>query len=83
MNKKTRRNFSSAFNEKVVIEALQEQFTLSDLAAKYDLHPNQIVDWKKQLLSGSENVFDNGKNNLRPEDDKEKMLYTKPSVSSK
>jgi len=58
MSKKTRRNFSPEFKAKVAIEALKEQQTLSELAAKYNLHPNQISDWKKQLLSGSSQVFE-------------------------
>lgn len=77
MNKKTRRNFSASFKAKVAIEALKEQSTLSELAAKYDLHPNQITDWKKQLLSGSADVFESGKKGgSPPNEDKEKeVLY--------
>jgi transposase len=77
MNKKTRRNFSAAFKAKVAIEALKEQSTLSELAAKYELHLNQIADWKKALLSGSEDVFESGKKrNHPPDEDKERdALY--------
>src|SRR5690606_1464983 len=60
MSTKHRRNFSASFKAKVALEALQERLTLSDLAAKYDLHPNQISDWKKQLLAHSEDVFAKG-----------------------
>jgi transposase len=73
MSTKTRRNFNAAFKAKVAIEALKEQQTLAQLAAKYELHPNQIVEWKKQLLSGSEQVFGNGKAVTGlPQEDKEK-----------
>jgi transposase len=65
MSKRTRRNFSPDFKAKVAIEALREQLTLSELAAKYNLHPNQISEWKKQLLSSSATVFEGGK---RPPD---------------
>src|SRR5215210_1767516 len=73
MNKKTRRNFSAAFKARVALEALKEQQTLSELATKYELHPNQIVDWKKQLVSGSLRIFESGKT-IHPaaQDDKEK-----------
>lgn len=58
---KGRRKFNAAFKAKVAVEALKEQLTLAELAEKYDLHPTQITEWKKQLLSGSEQVFDQGK----------------------
>jgi len=61
MSKQTRRNFSAEFKAKVAIEALKEQQTLSELAAKYELHPTQITEWKKQLLGGSVSVFESGK----------------------
>ena len=56
-----RRKFSSSFKAKIAIEALREQQTLSELSVKHELHPNQITDWKKQLMSGSEQIFSNGK----------------------
>jgi len=61
MSKRTRRNFSPEFKAKVAIEALREQHTLSELAAKYNIHPNQISEWKKQLLSSSAGVFETGR----------------------
>lgn len=69
MNKKTRRKFSASFKSKVALEALKERMTLSELAAKYELHPNQITNWKKQLLSGSEQIFEGGKEGRKPEDE--------------
>ncbi|MFO7657159.1 MAG: transposase [Bacteroidales bacterium] len=47
--KKTRRKFSAAFKTKVVLEAIKERYTLSELAQQYDLHPNQIALWKKEF----------------------------------
>lgn len=61
MNKKGRRNFSAAFKAKVAVEALKEQSTLAELASKYEVHSTQITEWKKQLLSGSEELFESGK----------------------
>ena len=57
MSKRTRRNFSPDFKAKVALEALKEQHTLSELAAKFNLHPNQISEWKKQLLASSSSVY--------------------------
>jgi len=61
MSKRTRRNFSADFKAKVALEALKEQQTLSVLSTKYEVHPHQITDWKKQLLTGSVTVFETGK----------------------
>lgn len=68
MSKRTRRNFNPEFKAKVAIEALREQQTLSELAAKYGLHPNQISEWKKQLLASSASVFEGNKKPEEPSD---------------
>ena len=41
-----RRKFTSEFKKQVVLEALKERETLSELAQKYDVHPQQITTWK-------------------------------------
>lgn len=53
-----RRKFSSEFKHRVVIEALKERLTLSELGQKYDLHPNVITNWKKEFLEKSKDVFE-------------------------
>jgi transposase len=55
--KRTRRKFSVAFKTKVAIEAIKERQTLSELAKRFDLHPNQISQWKQELLSNAEAAF--------------------------
>jgi transposase len=56
--KRTRRKFTHVFKTEVVLEALKERFSLPELAQKYDLHPNQILQWKKEFLSKANTVFD-------------------------
>lgn len=52
-----RRRFSADFKAKVAIEAIKGQQTLAELAGQYQVHPNQITQWKKQLLAAAEQVF--------------------------
>jgi transposase len=54
----SRRKFTPEFKKKVVLEALKERNTIQELAAKYEVHPQQITDWKKHFLSNSETVFE-------------------------
>jgi len=52
-----RRRFSAEFKARVAREALKERKTIAELAAEYDVHPNQISQWKKQLLDALPEVF--------------------------
>ena len=55
-----RRNFNPTFKAKVAIEAIKQHRTISELTAKHKLHATQINLWKKQLLEGAQDVFENG-----------------------
>lgn len=59
--KNKRRTFSPSFKAKIALEAIKEHHTLSELAQKYQLHPNQIALWKKEFLENAELVFDRNK----------------------
>jgi transposase len=59
-HRKNRRRFGAEFKAKVALEALSERQTLSELAEKYGIHPNQISAWKKQLLQDSAELFKRG-----------------------
>jgi transposase len=58
MNK--RRTFSSSFKAQVVMEALSERETLSELSKKYEIHPNMIAQWKKHFTAHAEEIFSSG-----------------------
>ncbi len=54
---RTRRRFSAALKARVALEAIRGQRTVADLAGEHQVHPNQISQWKKQLLDASEGMF--------------------------
>ena len=60
MSKKTRRRLDGTMKAKVALEALRNETRVAELAAKYQLHPNQIYAWMKQLLDGAAAVFAGG-----------------------
>ena len=57
MSKRPRRNHSAAFKAKVSLAAVKGEKTLADLAQQFDVHPNQITQWRSQLLEGAAGVF--------------------------
>jgi transposase-like protein len=57
MTKRPRRNHSPAFKAKVALAAVRGEKTLAELAQQFDVHPNQITQWRSQLLEGAAGVF--------------------------
>ena len=57
MTKRPRRNHAAGFKAKVALEALKGEQTLVELSERFQVHQNQITEWKKQLLEGAEGVF--------------------------
>jgi transposase len=74
--KKERRKFSAGFKAKVAIEAIKEQQTVHELAAKYEVHPTQINTWKREFLANAESVFSKD-HAVTKDESKEKELYSK------
>ncbi|CAM3299643.1 Transposase [Paracoccus nototheniae] len=57
MTRRPRRNHSPAFKAKVAVAAIKGERTLIELAQDFDVHPNQIKQWRDQLLQGATGVF--------------------------
>ena len=70
MHKKDKRKFTADFKVKVAFEALKGQSTIAEIAKKHDLHPSQILDWKKTLSERSAELFiTKGKKMVTPLED--------------
>ncbi len=57
MARRPRRNHSPAFKAKVAVAAIKGEKMLIELAQDFDVHPNQIKQWRDQLLEGATEVF--------------------------
>ena len=58
--RRTRRTHTPAFKAQVALAALREDKTLADLAKQFALHPNQITEWRRQLLDNAATAFGGG-----------------------
>ena len=65
MRKRARRNHSAAFKAKVALAAAKGEATLAQLAERFDVHPDQIAQWKSQLLERAAEVFAAGLSGTR------------------
>src|ERR1700674_3299591 len=63
MSRRPRRNHTPAFKAKVALAAVKGEMTLAQLAEHFDVHPNQITQWKGQLQEGAADVFGPGGGN--------------------
>ncbi|RLJ19146.1 hypothetical protein DJ031_03170 [bacterium endosymbiont of Escarpia laminata] len=75
--RRKRRNHSSAFKAKVALSAVKNDRTLAELAEQFDVHPNQIQDWRKRLLNDADQLFGRGQQQSEETDEKVKELHAK------
>ena len=60
MTTRRRRRFTADFKKRVALEALRGDRTVQQIAARHEVHPNQVSQWKRQAIDGLEEVFDSG-----------------------
>ncbi len=57
MSKRPRRNHAAAFKAKVALAAIKGEKTVTEIAQRFDVHPNQVTEWRRQLLDRAAEVF--------------------------
>ena len=77
MSRRPRRNHIPAFKAKVALAAIKGDRTLAQLAEQFDVHPNQITQWKTQLLERAADVFASGAGGHTAEAPDLKALHAK------
>ena len=75
--RRKRRNHSSAFKAKVALAAARGDKTLAELAEHYDVHPNQIQDWRRKLMDNAKQLFERGLSQDNDTEPKRKELHAK------
>ena len=75
--RRKRRNHSPSFRAKVALAALKGDLTIAELVQKYDVHANQIGDWKKQLLESAPDVFGKGAQKAEQSEETVEALHAK------
>ena len=71
---KTRRNHAPQFKAKVALEALAGEKTIHEIAAKHQVHPNQVTQWRRQLIDQAPSLFGKGAPGAEPAGDRDVLL---------
>ncbi len=64
-----RKYHTASLKAKAALEAIREQKTLNEIASSYDVHPNQLGKWKKQVLDSLPELFQNGRSKSKKDED--------------
>ena len=78
MSTTRRKRYSAEFKAKVALEAIRGEQTINELAARYELHPTMITNWKRQAIDNMASTFSGtAERNSKANDDQIKDLHAK------
>ena len=73
---KQRKRYSAEFKARVALEVVKAHRSLSELSSEYEVHPNQLLQWKRQLLENLPVLFSDKRHKVEKEQEaKEAELY--------
>ena len=70
-----RKRYNPEFKAKVALAALKNEETMSELAARFGVHPTMIASWKRTLLDGAPDIFDQGQKSRKQTEEHVDELY--------
>jgi len=70
-----RKWYNPEFKAKVALAAIKNEETMSELAARFGVHPTMITSWKRTLLDGASDIFDKGQKSRKQTEEHVDELY--------
>lgn len=64
-----RKRYSSSLKAKAALEAIRGERSLNEIASSYDIHPNQLSQWKRQVLESIPDIFTDRRNRSKKNDE--------------
>jgi transposase-like protein len=68
-----RKKIDPAIKAKAALDALKGEMTIAEIAAKYQVHPNMVTGWRRELLDNASGIFDHAKERRAAADIQEKI----------
>ncbi len=68
-----RKKIDPAIKAKAALDALKGELTIAEIAAKYQVYPNMVTGWRRELLDNASGIFDHAKERMAAADIQEKI----------
>jgi len=67
--KRQRKSFTTEFKVKIALDAIKGQRTVNEISIQYGVHPNQVTQWKRQVIESLPEVFSTKSNRVAEDDE--------------